>query len=53
MVARVSRLSDQQWRDAFRAGGYGPTATEMFVTKIKSKLAEARALDRQATGRAN
>ena len=44
MVRLVSRLSEKQWRDAFRAGGYGPTASEMFITRIREKLAEARAL---------
>lgn len=42
MAALVSRLSDRQWREAFRAGGYGPQASAMFIRKIKSKLAEAR-----------
>ena len=36
----LSRLSDDQWRDAFRAGGYGPADTDRFVAKIKSKIAE-------------
>ncbi len=44
MVRLMSRLSDRQWRDAFRAGGYGPGASEMFITRIKEKLTEALTL---------
>lgn len=44
MAQLLSRLSDKQWRDAFAAAGYGPTATETFITRIKQKMAEARSL---------
>jgi hypothetical protein len=36
----MSRLSDRQWQDAFRAGGYNPEQAERFVRKIKSKIAQ-------------
>jgi hypothetical protein len=36
----LARLSDDQWRDAFRAGGYTPEQTARYVTKIKAKLAQ-------------
>jgi hypothetical protein len=36
----LSRLSEQQWADAFRAGGYDPHQTARYVTKIKSKIAQ-------------
>jgi hypothetical protein len=39
--ALLSRLSDKQWRDAFRAGGYTPVATEQFVTVVRARVAEA------------
>ena len=39
----LSRLSGQQWRDAFRAGGYNPEQTGRYVTKIKAKIAEGLA----------
>ena len=39
----LSRLSDEQWRDAFRAGGYNPEQTGRYVTKIKAKIAEGLA----------
>jgi hypothetical protein len=37
---QLGRLSDAQWRDAFRAAGYGDEETRRFVAKIKSKIEE-------------
>lgn len=42
--ARFDRLTDQQWRDAFRAGGYDEQQTKRYVTKIKAKIAQGLAL---------
>jgi len=42
----LSRLSDRQWQDAFRAGGYTPDHTERYVRKIKEKIAQAAAQPR-------
>jgi hypothetical protein len=36
----LSRLTDTQWNDAFRAGGYTPEQTSRYVTKIKAKIAQ-------------
>ena len=36
----MARLSDQQWNDAFRAGGYDEDASRRYVAKIKSKVAQ-------------
>jgi hypothetical protein len=36
----LSRLSDAQWHDAFRAAGYPDGQARRFVTKLKSKVAE-------------
>jgi hypothetical protein len=36
----LSRLTDEQWSDAFRAGGYNPEQTRRYVTKIKGKIAQ-------------
>ena len=36
--ARISRLSDEQWSDAFRAGGYNENQTARYVARIKWKL---------------
>jgi hypothetical protein len=36
----LSRLSDQQWRDAFRAAGYDAEQTSRYVAKIKAKVSQ-------------
>ena len=38
--ALLSRLTDEQWRDAFRAGGYNPQQTSRYIAKIKEKVAQ-------------
>lgn len=43
----MSRLTDEQWRDAFRAGGYNPGDAERFIAKIKSKVAQGLAVSRE------
>ena len=40
----MSRISDRQWRDAFRAAGYGEADQQRFITKLKSKVQEGLAL---------
>ena len=40
----LSRISDEQWNDAFRAGGYPPDQASRYVAKIKSKVAQGLAL---------
>jgi hypothetical protein len=35
----LDRLTDRQWRDAFRAGGYNPEQTARYLAKIKAKIA--------------
>jgi hypothetical protein len=37
---RLARLSDDQWEDAFRAGGYDGQQTARYVKKIKAKIAQ-------------
>ncbi len=37
---RLSRLTDAQWRDAFRAAGYTPDQGARFTAKIKEKIAQ-------------
>lgn len=39
----LSRLTDAQWNDAFRAGGYDPDRTRRYVRKIKDKIAQGLA----------
>ena len=40
----MSRLSDKQWQDAFRAGGYPPEDATRFIAKFKAKIAQGLAL---------
>jgi hypothetical protein len=37
---RLDRITDTQWRDAFRAAGYQAEETARFVTKIQEKIAQ-------------
>jgi hypothetical protein len=41
---RLHRISDRQWRDAFRAGGYSSDISERFIRRMKQKIAEGLAL---------
>jgi hypothetical protein len=41
----LSRLSDGQWRDAFRAAAYSDDVTERYLKKLKEKIAEGLALE--------
>jgi hypothetical protein len=40
----LSRLSDAQWNDAFRAAGYTPNERKRYIAKIKQKLKEGLAV---------
>jgi len=35
----LGQLSDKQWRDAFRAGGFEPNAANRFIKKLHEKIA--------------
>ena len=41
---RLDRLSDEQWRDAFRAGGVEGPLAERFIRRMKQNIAEGLAL---------
>jgi hypothetical protein len=41
---RLSRLSDQQWADLFRAADYSPEMAQRFIRRFKAKIAEGMAL---------
>jgi hypothetical protein len=41
---RLNRLTDRQWRDAFRAGGLEGEMAERFIRRTKQKIAEGLAL---------
>lgn len=40
----LAQLTPTQWNDAFRAGGFTPRETEVYVGRIKEKIAEGLAL---------
>ena len=42
----MSRLSAQQWDDAFRAAAYEPAERQRFIAKLKSKVHQGLALAR-------
>ena len=42
--ALLGRLTLDQWRDAFRAGGYDAAAAEPFITRLLQKIDEAHGL---------
>jgi hypothetical protein len=44
LCERLQRLTDKQWQDAFRAGGYNPQTAERFIRRMKQKIAEGLAL---------
>lgn len=50
---RLGRLTDQQWRDAFRAGNYSDADAARFIARIKEKIDDGRAVrvDRRVGGR--
>jgi hypothetical protein len=41
---RLDRLTDEQWQDAFRAGGYPSADAARFIRRLKQKIAEGLAL---------
>jgi hypothetical protein len=41
---RMQRLTQQQWRDAFRAGNYADVETDRYLRRIRQKIADATAL---------
>jgi hypothetical protein len=38
----LALLTDRQWRDAFRAGGYPPEVADRFIRKIHLNIEEAQ-----------
>jgi len=41
---RLSALTDKQWLDAFRAGGYADSTAERYIRRMKIKITEGLAL---------
>jgi hypothetical protein len=40
----LAQLSEAQWRDAFRAGGYDAAVAEPFIRRLREKIAEGLAV---------
>jgi hypothetical protein len=40
----LTRLTDRQWHDAFRAGGYARDVADRFIRKIHSNIREVQSL---------
>lgn len=44
ICAQLQALTDAQWQDAFRAGGYAPEIADRFIRRMKQKIDEGLAL---------
>jgi hypothetical protein len=44
LCQQLNRLTDRQWKDAFRAAAYEPRLAARFIARIKEKIAEGLAL---------
>jgi hypothetical protein len=44
ICAQLAKLTDEQWNDAFRAGGYAQETAGRFIRRMKQKIAEGQAL---------
>ena len=44
ICSRLAKLTDRQWADAFRAGGYAPPIAARFIRRFKQKIDEGLAL---------
>ena len=44
VMSLLSRLSEKQWQDAFRAGGYDAATANRFIAKLREKMAAGQAL---------
>ena len=44
MTDRMTKISEEQWRDAFRAAGYADDIAARYIAKIKAKVAEGQKL---------
>jgi hypothetical protein len=41
----LARLSDKQLADAFRAGGFNASETEIYVSTMRKRISELQRLD--------
>jgi hypothetical protein len=47
----LARLTDRQWQDAFRAGGYEPQVANRFIRRLKQKIGQGQETTRRAATR--
>ena len=47
----LGRLSEQQFADAFRAGGYEAAVAKRFIAKLREKIEQGRGLASRITDR--
>ena len=40
----LAQLTEKQWQDAFRAGGFEPAAADRFIRKLREKVQQGREL---------
>jgi hypothetical protein len=45
----LSRLSDAQWAEAFRAGGWEPQLAQRFITRVQQKIRQGMQLETPTT----
>jgi hypothetical protein len=45
ICGRLQKLTDAQWDDAFRAGGYPKPTADRFIRRLKQKIAEGLSLE--------
>lgn len=45
ICGRFARLTDRQWHDAFRAGGFAPDIADRFIRHMKGKIAAGLRLE--------
>jgi hypothetical protein len=50
ICARLAKLTDKQWDDAFRAGGYARPLADRFIRRFKQKIQEGLAVSKAPAG---
>ena len=48
-AALIGGLSERQWQDAFRAGGYAPDLAARFIEILRGRVSDAQRVDLIAT----
>jgi len=41
----IGGLSERQWQDAFRAGGYAPDLAARFISVLRQRIGQAQRVD--------